>query len=78
MNPEPSLTERRLIDEVIAPLLGFAPTELDRDLTELGADSLKILQILDEAEALFAVEFAPSDLTTNLSVAGICAVIDRR
>ncbi|MEU9669174.1 acyl carrier protein [Streptomyces bobili] len=77
MNVEPSLTERRLIDEVIAPLLGFAPTELDRDLTELGVNSLKILHILDEAETLFAVEFTPADLRTNLSVAGICAVIDR-
>lgn len=74
---DPTPTERKLVDEIVVPLLGTAPTWLGQDLAELGANSMTVIHILAQAEELFDVEISPLDMMDNTNVAALAALIDR-
>ncbi|MEU5551922.1 MULTISPECIES: acyl carrier protein [unclassified Micromonospora] len=74
----PTDTERRLVTEVVEPLLGFTPDEMSQDLIALGADSMQLVHMLAQAEDLFDVELSAVELMDNVSVAGLAALIDRQ
>lgn len=76
--PAPTDTERRLVEEIVEPLLGFTPDVMSRDLIELGADSMQLVHMLAQAEELFDVELSAMELMDDVSVAGLAALIDRQ
>jgi acyl carrier protein len=77
-SPQPTPTERRLIEEVIQPLLGVTPDTMEQDLIELGADSMALVHMLAQTEELFEVELSPLELMDNLTVAGLATIVDRQ
>lgn len=67
--------ERRLVAEVVEPLLGAVPRTMDQELAELGADSMALVHMIAQAEEIFDVELPPAELIEDLSVAGLAGRI---
>jgi acyl carrier protein len=71
-------TERRVVDEIVAPLLGVVPPAADADLMGLGADSMTVIHMVAQAEELFAVELPFLELIEErFTVSGLAAAVDR-
>jgi amino acid adenylation domain-containing protein len=75
--PATTSTQRLLISDVLAPLLDTEAIAIDRNLFELGANSLHVLQILARVQDTFGVEVPFADFFEEPTAEGLAAAIDR-
>ncbi|RKS08429.1 amino acid adenylation domain-containing protein [Nocardiopsis sp. Huas11] len=69
-------TERRLVEEVVGPLLGQAVLDTEADLFELGVTSMQTMRILVRVRSVFGVRISPGEVYLRPTVARIAALID--
>lgn len=67
--------ERRLLDEVITPISKVGPEDRERDLIELGLDSMALVHVLAQSEDIFDVELPPVELWDDTDVGISVALI---
>jgi len=75
--PATTATQRLLISDVLAPLLDTDAIAIDRNLFELGANSLHVLQILARVQDTFGVGVPFADFFEEPTAEGLAAAIDR-
>jgi amino acid adenylation domain-containing protein len=72
-----SPTERKVRDEVFAPLLGLARPGRHENFFGLGGTSLQAIRIAPKVKAVFEVEPPIAEFFQNPTVAGLAEIIDR-
>ncbi|MEU6983114.1 amino acid adenylation domain-containing protein [Streptomyces sp. NPDC046324] len=74
----PTATERRLLREVLAPLLGEDRVGVHDDFFLAGGNSLQAVQLMSAIKRRFGVEIALGDFFASPTVAHLAATVDSR
>ncbi|MFF8804025.1 non-ribosomal peptide synthetase [Streptomyces omiyaensis] len=74
----PTATERRLLREVLAPLLGEDRVGVHDDFFLAGGNSLQAVQLMSAIKRRFGVEIALGDFFASPTVAHLAATVDAR
>ncbi|MFX4294242.1 non-ribosomal peptide synthetase [Streptomyces bohaiensis] len=72
----PTPTERRLLREVVAPLLGEGRMNLHDDFFLAGGNSLQAVRLMSSIRRVFGVEIPLGDFFASPTVARLAAVVD--
>lgn len=72
-----NMSAREAVLTACAELLGEAPSDLNKTFSELGADSLEMVELTMEVEERLLIELDDRDIGPEMTVADFIAVVER-